>query len=740
MQDLIKRGASRQKLSATEVDLKSSAGRRDSMAKLLETATHMLKNGATPAVLEFVNTTTTEIYEGVLPEIEDEHATAQAFLNDRIQEFHDARDALERERASIESLGVERHANIASLKQCRAEESVSCALARQCNSDLMKAWHEYEAEESKMRRHHSRIHDEWCVHPPDAMVLVEDPFNWPDISPYPVLEITGEIQEFRSFSETEFQEYIDQKPIVEAKWATYEAKLEECATISATLEEKTDSCDEQQEQVETSVCTHAIDARNARSQFGDAWATAGFAYRTAVAAITEEEADRKHEYENLHIVMCLLSKVSEHVQESIETGQPCITETTDAERTHLEVENCHAVTEGLTAHLVIDYGTPPEMPSLPDIHNFACTAEYLWEEQGSNAAQVGDTLSPFAEFYAAPGAAHAHDTHGAHHVSHNVEVSAVSAMGWGSCAAPKVCNPTACAALRPQTGVVEEEPTGSHECRAHESHLVLGELTDKTFRCLDGTCVKAETRCNGHSNCADGSDEQGCSDTVADLTQATTCPAESNPFTSFQCTDGSCIPKGARCNGVNNCADGSDETGCHCLPLTGITVEATSGRAASVETYAEGMEAFQDRSYTLSGGTDFIGKTMIKFSNADKSTPGDHVMLRINADVAVNVWVMKFEDQTLNWLRPEQGWTHSDVAGVVVSHQSGVRYRSEEFGGPQRTWVQWSATEGEAWASSPAQVWHKTFPAGTISLAGNGHNDGSYLVFLDEPCPEHPMD
>lgn len=35
----------------------------------------------------------------------------------------------------------------------------------------------------------------------------------------------------------------------------------------------------------------------------------------------------------------------------------------------------------------------------------------------------------------------------------------------------------------------------------------------------------------------------------------------------FKCSYGACISKTDKCNGISNCADGSDEEGC---PLTGI--------------------------------------------------------------------------------------------------------------------------------------------------------------------------
>ena len=73
------------------------------------------------------------------------------------------------------------------------------------------------------------------------------------------------------------------------------------------------------------------------------------------------------------------------------------------------------------------------------------------------------------------------------------------------------------------------------------------------FRCASGECVHLSLRCNGRQDCQDGSDEAcGCSEFC-------TGPRE------FLCHDNLCLTgpgSSPRCDGLSQCSDGSDEFSC----------------------------------------------------------------------------------------------------------------------------------------------------------------------------------
>lgn len=76
------------------------------------------------------------------------------------------------------------------------------------------------------------------------------------------------------------------------------------------------------------------------------------------------------------------------------------------------------------------------------------------------------------------------------------------------------------------------------------------------FQCQsDGSCVPHNWECDGHVDCADGSDEHH------------RCPARTCPPSLFRCDNGNCVYLAWICDGDNDCRDMSDERDCPTQPF-----------------------------------------------------------------------------------------------------------------------------------------------------------------------------
>jgi hypothetical protein len=501
----------------------------------------------------------------------------------------------------------------------------------------------------------------------------------------------------------------------------YNQKLEECAILEGEWEDIIPDCDTAQVTLRAHACAHSTANRAAREAFGQEWNRITTLFEQARIAKTANEQDRKNEWETLKIVQCLLDHVHSSVVTSIETGAPCPTIDSDPDGVTLAIEDCHIVTRGcgedsMTAHLCLNWCDEPPVPPLPPVEEPACTPAYVAKEQAQflAAIQVSYTqqLTDNGD-YPNDGLV-------------NYE-TALSAAGWAGCAPPLVC--VDCPASEVQPPCVEHVG-GAHQCHLHEEYLAAGQSNSDTFRCLDGTCITQAGRCNGHNNCADGSDETGCDADAnhfvpAYVTTSSACPADFHDDVHFRCANSQCIDKVGLCNGISNCGDDSDEA--HCTGVLEVSVEATSGRTITVETLQTGTGVFHDRDYNFDTLGHFEGKTFIKYSNDDKMTDHLHVMTKLRTLEPTTVFIVKLDGHSLPWLEME-GYTPSGFHGVSFSGVRETRHK------------EWDTSLLSVDHFAASAVYSKTFPAGTISIPGNNGGDGSFLIFMDKPSSDDEFD
>jgi len=686
--------------------------RKDAMATLMETATKMMKNGATPDVITFIETTITEVNQNVLSVIVDEHHRDQALIDALLARFDAAVAAMEVACAAIQEKHNDRMAVSISHKQCRSEEALDCGRSRRCEEQLEHLWSIVRFEEEEMRRIHWAIHGEWCLGAAPEHPSLADPFHWTiteykegaetseSVHNYPAIDLEDDVIEFRRFSVDHFGQYLVQKPKVEEAWLNYNLKLQECRDLEVILDDKVDVCDGLQIDLNDKACEHSSSHRQLSSNFGHEYHMTMLAYDETVTAIRQLEFDRKREWETLHITTCLLETVYTHVIHSIDSGEPCPNTESHPEQTETEINYCHVVEENLTTNLTIDYGTPPDPILCPIDDPGPCTAQYIWDEHGSFPQDIQDSFT--AALAADEGLENYFTT--------------LSQHGWAGCAAPKACIPCDMLDL-----VVDPNYVQNDVCKEHQAYLRPGQMDFDTFRCHSSDqCILSSGRCNGESNCDDGSDEVGCHTAwgVPAVLQSEECQ---NPFVSdvqFRCADNSCTHIEGRCNGVNNCADGSDEQGCS-SGITGLTIEATTGFAASIEVPSVSSHVFYDREYTFDTLGSFTGHSYIKMTNDDKHIRHSHVQMKLRLPHPVTVYIVRMNENDLPWLHSD-GWALSALEGVSYH---GVRTTRH---------TEWSQVLEEDFFTA-GQVWEKTFPAGTVELRGNSGGDGSYLMFVANP-------
>ncbi|RNA22802.1 low-density lipo receptor-related 2, partial [Brachionus plicatilis] len=125
---------------------------------------------------------------------------------------------------------------------------------------------------------------------------------------------------------------------------------------------------------------------------------------------------------------------------------------------------------------------------------------------------------------------------------------------------------------------------GETDCRDGSDELNCPRRTCPigSFQCNNSQCISFSQLCNGHDDCMDGSDEQSCPDG---------CPPG-----RFECPNKRCIPNYRVCDGRNDCGDSADELSCANMTCPAGKFQCNSGHCIEASYYCDEDFDCADRS------------------------------------------------------------------------------------------------------------------------------------------------
>jgi len=332
-------------LAATLASAQSLAvgvkSKKPAVQALLESATTMLKNGATPAVVDFAEVTLGEVSGVVIPAILNESLNDQQFIYNLHARFEAIRTELAASNQEVFQLNAEEQEFSANHKSCRATEHLKCEDKRNCEMELYRRWTIWVEEEESLKVIHDHIDAHFC--PPEA---------------------NGTLHTFRVHSVPLMEQYMAQKIVVEEAESTYDEHVPICRVAHGALDAQSAICNALQTNLEEKACAHAQKINEVLHTYYNDFANAESAYHCAVQEIMELERDRKREWITLQVVNCLLTRIRE------QNGVPCDEETGGVTEQVGICEERHGIqvctNEEGEPRLCLEYpAVPPHPPACP---------------------------------------------------------------------------------------------------------------------------------------------------------------------------------------------------------------------------------------------------------------------------------------------------------------------------------------------------------------------------------------
>jgi len=332
--------------------------KHNTAANLMESATSMLKHGATNDVVWFVSNITKEVADSIVPAIEHESAVSQSGLYTDHKEFFVTLNTLGTDLGLIATLNTAEESKSQQHKACRAEEAKKCTTKTDCDKDLYDYWLIWYNHEIQLHRDHGAFHGHFCLS-------------------------NGTDSSIRQTSAVRMGAWIKTEKLVSAAELVYQNQVPVCQNAFTELETKNTLCNVKQGELEAAACAHANKVSLTVTTFHQKWMNDVDTYETNVNFTKHMQADRIREFTTLEVVKCLLQRVTE------KNGAPCDDATDGLQE---ELTKCQKHRHNVdTTHLELIYPCIPPFPvacssrsslsnCMPVVQPHPCGAPFIAQE------------------------------------------------------------------------------------------------------------------------------------------------------------------------------------------------------------------------------------------------------------------------------------------------------------------------------------------------------------------------
>lgn len=286
-------------------------------------------------MVRFANETLYEVSQTIIPTLVDESSADTNFMATEWQRFQSALDELATSNTAVRQWTDERSTASTVHQDCRVLQDVKCVAKRECEMELWRLWSHWASQEDALKVIHLQIEGHFC---PEGA--------------------NGTLHTFRVTSVPYMQAYLAQKHECDLAEQAYDDQLPNCIDAHRELDERSATCNSDQEDLEGIGCRHASTIDDTLRLFHASWASLHASYQGVTDLVYNQTADRHKEYKTLVVVQCLLERVNEL------NGRPCdeSTGTVDDQMSHCEAQGEELTICTERPALCPDYRPPPAEP------------------------------------------------------------------------------------------------------------------------------------------------------------------------------------------------------------------------------------------------------------------------------------------------------------------------------------------------------------------------------------------